>query len=269
MTCWTIVLLITGLYLWWPRKKTQVWGAWLPRFNRKPYVVLRDLHAVSGVYVWAIAVCIACTGLMYTFFWGQGYGYVAQKTGAYEIFTNPPKSKSSAETPRLPMDEYVKVAQAQTPHKTISVTMPTQPDLAIIAFAINEVGPTTAATTVIDHASGEVLMHRTNSGFPALSWWATWNYPLHVGSILGLPTKILWLLACIALILMPITGIWMWWHRRPEGRTGFPRKPATQVPRWLAATIAALCFVLPALGLSILAILLGEQIYARLGRVST
>jgi uncharacterized iron-regulated membrane protein len=266
MTCWTIVLLITGLYLWWPRKRGQVWGTWLPRLNRQPYVILRDLHAVSGVYLWAVALIIACTGLIYTYVWGSGYSYVAQKTGAYAIFTNPPKSKSPADAVRLPMDRIVAVAAAKTPDKTLSIRMPQTPDQAYIVFAINEIGPTTGATTVIDHASGEILMHRTNSEFPALSWWNTWNYSLHVGSILGLPTKILWLCACLALIAMPITGILMWWRRRPEGKSGFPRKPELKVPRWLATVIAALCFVLPALGLSVLAILVGEQIYARLGR---
>lgn len=259
MTCWTIVLLITGLYLWWPRKRAQVWGTWLPRLKRQPYVILRDLHAVSGVYVWAVALTIACTGLIYTYVWGSGYSYAAQKTGAYEIFTNPPKSTSPADAPRLPMDRIVAVAAAKTPDKTLSIRMPQTPDQAYIAFAVNEIGPTTGATTVIDHASGEILMHRTNREFPALSWWSTWNYPLHVGSILGLPTKILWLTACIVLMLMPITGAWMWWHRRPAGQAGLPRKPETKVPRWLAATIAALCFVLPALGASLLVILVGER----------
>jgi hypothetical protein len=159
----------------------------------------------------------------------------------------------------MPMDRVVAVAAQQMPDTTLSVRVPQTADGAYVVFAIHEIGPTTGATTVIDHATGEVLMHRTNSQFPALSWWATWNYPLHVGSILGLPTKILWLLACIVLMLMPITGVWMWWQRRPKGRSGFPRKPDTKVPRWLAGVIAALCFVLPALGASVLLIILGER----------
>ncbi len=259
MTCWTIVLLITGLYLWWPRKRGQVWGAWLPRLKRQRYVVLRDLHAVCGVYAWAVALTIACTGLIYTFVWGQGYAYVARESGAYDIFINPPKSNSSAETPRMPLDHVVAVAAAKMPDATLSIRLPQTADAAYVAFAVHEIGPTTGATTVIDHATGEILMHRTNSQFPALSWWATWNYPLHVGSILGLPTKILWLLACFVLMLMPITGVWMWWHRRPTGKAGLPGKPDTKVPRWLAGVIVALCFVLPALGASVLVLLIGEQ----------
>lgn len=30
--CWGIVLVVTGIYLWWPRRKTKFWGVVLPRF---------------------------------------------------------------------------------------------------------------------------------------------------------------------------------------------------------------------------------------------
>ena len=53
-TCWGIVLVATGIYLWWPQKANQVWGVWLPRLRAKPYVVLRDLHTVVGFYVAAV-----------------------------------------------------------------------------------------------------------------------------------------------------------------------------------------------------------------------
>ena len=85
-TCWTIVLAATGIYLWWPQKANQAWGVWLPRLRAKPYVVLRDLHTVTGIYVAIVAIVIALTGLIYTYVWGRGFQYAAQKTEAYDIF---------------------------------------------------------------------------------------------------------------------------------------------------------------------------------------
>jgi uncharacterized iron-regulated membrane protein len=72
-TCWAIVLVATGMYLWWPRKWNQLWGVWLPRLRRKPYVALRDLHSVGGIYVGIIAILISLTGLIYTYAWGSGF----------------------------------------------------------------------------------------------------------------------------------------------------------------------------------------------------
>src|SRR5205814_1518123 len=65
----------------------------------------------------------------------------------------------------------------------------------------------------------------------------TWNYPLHVGSIWGLPTKFLWLVTCVILMTLPVTGIWMWWQRRPTGRLGLPHRVNASRPRWLFAPL--------------------------------
>ncbi len=84
-----------------------------------------------------------------------------------------------------------------------------------------------------------------------------------MGSILGLPTKILWLAACVALMAMPVTGVWMRWQRRPKGTAGLPRKSDVHVPRWLVVVICSLGFVLPVLGMSLVAILSGEWLVRR------
>ena len=115
VTCWTVVLLVTGTYLWWPRKSSQVWGVWLPRLRKHPYVILRDLHSVGGIYVAAIALVIALTGLMYTYAWGGGFNYVAQKTDTYELFTKPTLCTSPPEAKDLPIDRIVEVAREEMP----------------------------------------------------------------------------------------------------------------------------------------------------------
>jgi uncharacterized iron-regulated membrane protein len=263
VTCWTIVLLVTGTYLWWPRSRTKVWGAWLPRLRRHPYLALRDLHAVSGVYAALVALLIACTGLIYTYVWGQGYQLAALKTGAYEVFYNPPQSRSPAETARLPLDQITAVAAKAMPGCTVGTTIPRDPRGAFVVFGTRPIGPSSDGVVIVDHATGEVLQQRTTSQYKALGWWASWNYPLHVGSVLGLWTKVPWLVARLVLMLLPVTGVWMWWHRRPKGRSGFPRKPEVRVPRWLVGVILLLAAVLPALGLSIVAILLGDAAFAK------
>ncbi|REK06833.1 MAG: PepSY domain-containing protein [Planctomycetota bacterium] len=264
VTCWTIVLLASGVYLWRPRGRKRLWGAWLPRLRRHPYVTLRDLHAVSGAYVAIVLLVIAGTGMLYTYVWGTGYRYVANQTAAYDIFVNPPKSHSSAETPRLPLDAIVAAADRTMPDATLSITLPHDPDGAYVVFATRPLGPFSDELAVIDHCTGEVIEHRLNREYSTLGWWATWNYPLHVGSVLGWWTKVPWLVACLVLMLLPVTGVWMWWQRRPRGRTGFPRKVQSRIPRTLVLGIVLLGAVLPALGLSVVAILLGDVAVNRL-----
>ncbi len=38
--CWAIILLVTGLYIWWPRNKKAIWGTILPRLHKKRATIL-------------------------------------------------------------------------------------------------------------------------------------------------------------------------------------------------------------------------------------
>jgi uncharacterized iron-regulated membrane protein len=56
----------------------------------------------------------------------------------------------------------------------------------------------------------------------------------------------------------------MWWVRRPKEKTGFPHRPKDFKPaKWLILTICALGVVTPAMGLSLLLILLGDWVVRR------
>ena len=123
-TCWAIVLVATGIYLWWPQKANQVWGVWLPRLRAKPYVVLRDLHTVVGFYIAVVAIVISLTGLIYTYVWGVGFRYAAQKTEAYDLIMKPRLSKSAPEAKDLSIDRIVQIAQQKMPGNNLTRFVP-------------------------------------------------------------------------------------------------------------------------------------------------
>lgn len=257
-TGWTIVLLITGLYLWWPRKTEKVKGVLAPRLWAKPYVVLRDLHALAGFYLLPVALTIACTGLLYTLVWGAGYGYAAKQTSAV---AEQPSSVSDPEAQPLPLDEAFAIARRHYPDAAeLRLTPPAKATGALVFSARGDTGPRNQGSLALDRSTGEVLKDTPLSQASALRWWSSWNYPLHVGSVLGMPTKVIWFIACMILTALPITGLWMWWQRRPKGRTGLPRRPDVRVPWWLVGVITLLSLALPVVGLSVLLILLGEWV---------
>ena len=105
-----------------------------------PYIALRDLHSVCGVYAWAIALVIVATGLVYTYVWGGGFNYAAVRSGTYEIFANPPESISPAELPRVALDEIVAVADRELPDCTLFVRLPRGPRGASLCSAHGPVG---------------------------------------------------------------------------------------------------------------------------------
>ena len=66
---WTGLLVLSGVYLWWPRGRRQ--GVWsLRRWHPGQRVFWRDLHAVGGVAVGGVLLFLALTGMPWSGVWG-------------------------------------------------------------------------------------------------------------------------------------------------------------------------------------------------------
>ncbi|WP_309828029.1 PepSY domain-containing protein [Paracidovorax wautersii] len=85
---WALVLVATGLYLWWPRGAGAVRRGGVVTVRGRPWqrVFWRDLHAVTGVGVGLVLAFLALTGLPWSVLWGsqvnawangQNFGYPA------------------------------------------------------------------------------------------------------------------------------------------------------------------------------------------------
>jgi len=266
---WTVVLLITGLYLWWPKRPAQTLGVWRPRWRAKPYTVLRDLHSVFGFYLLAPAFVIVVTGLFYSLVWGEAF-YLATHgaTGGAASKSVAPRAEKAApedapEGPTLSLDRVEELARARYPDRNLSIALADKPGRGVEVRAGNDFnnsyGPYVSAQFEIDRVDGTVRSHKTLAEDDRY-WWHGWVYPLHVGSVWGPATKVVWLLACLVLAALPVTGLWMWLVRRPSGRTGFPRRPERPLPLGLLASIVALGMLLPVVGASMILIVTGEYL---------
>lgn len=264
VTGWTIVLLVTGLYLWFPRRRKKFWGIVLPRLRAKPYTVLRDLHAVAGAWLAPITLMIAGTGLVYSLAWGSVYEYATLMSG--DDVTSAAKSEPTSVSVGLPLDQVVAIVRAHYPDAAfIDVALASPIDTLVARAKMSEqAGPRNRAVFTLNRSTGEVLSIKTNDQLPLLGRWrTTWNYPLHVGSILGMPTKVLWLMACLVLAALPITGLCMWWKRRPIGSLGLPKRLNRNVPWWLIGAIGITSVFLPMVGISVVLILMSENLARR------
>ncbi|HVX57160.1 MAG TPA: PepSY domain-containing protein, partial [Candidatus Saccharimonadales bacterium] len=71
---WAIVMILSGLYLWWPRG-TRLAGVLWPRLGASGRPLWRDLHAVIGFWVSALALFMLMSGLP----WAKGWGTYFQE----------------------------------------------------------------------------------------------------------------------------------------------------------------------------------------------
>ncbi len=77
---WAIMMILTGLFLWWPNGRSLAGVVW-PRLGRGSRVFWRDLHAVTGFWVSGLALVLLVTGLPWAHVWGSGFKAVREQMG--------------------------------------------------------------------------------------------------------------------------------------------------------------------------------------------
>jgi uncharacterized iron-regulated membrane protein len=232
-----LVMLGTGLVLWWPKRKherkqrlTIKWGAKWRRLNY-------DLHQVLGFYIAAGAFIIALTGLFMSFgSWLQAASTIANTGQHYPLEETPPTvdTLAAATAPALPL---VDVAYQQVRQQS-----PTA-DMVVVGPATDRKQPVYCLTYekalhyyhrdeyYFHPVSGQLLRalpHATKSNGKKLG---DLNYDLHTGQLLGLGGKIVAFLISLVSASLPVTGTLLWWGRRHK-------KPKPRQSAVLAATSA-------------------------------
>jgi uncharacterized iron-regulated membrane protein len=75
--CWTLVMIGTGVALWWPRGKTGLSAALVPRLALKGRALWKNLHAVMGIWLALGALAFVLTGLPWSGSWGKQFKALA------------------------------------------------------------------------------------------------------------------------------------------------------------------------------------------------
>ena len=134
----------------------------------------------------------------------------------------------------------------------------------MIGYAFD--APSDEKTVHVDRYGGQVVSTYGFDDYPLLAKVVSQGIGLHEGRSLGLWSFWGSALMCVAVIFMCVTGPLMWWRRRPRGaaRIGAPRgrMPIGSTPA-LAVLLVALGIFLPLFGISLLAVLLLDQLVLR------
>ncbi|MNP04861.1 hypothetical protein D3C76_967960 [compost metagenome] len=91
---------------------------------------------------------------------------------------------------------------------------------------------------------------------------------LHEGKMFGLVNQIVVLLICLMILLSAVSGVVIWWKRRPQGKFGVPPL-RHDLPKWKTAMVImfALAVAFPLVGASLVAVwLLDRLLLSRINR---
>jgi len=82
MASWMIILIITGVYLWWPRGAAW-WRVFVPKFGEGPgkRETWRKVHGMGGAWIGGVVLVILFFGLPWTQVWGDGFNKAKDLVG--------------------------------------------------------------------------------------------------------------------------------------------------------------------------------------------
>lgn len=252
--CWAIVMIVTGLYLWWPRRRS-LWQALQPRFRAGPRMLLRDLHAIVAVSFASVLLFFLVSALPWTAFWGgELLSRVQHFTGQESPagFSIGGASAAQITAAGKSIDAVVKAAREQGVTGAIAIQL--SPWRGASLFVTNRTSSLYDDRILnADVATGQISGDFRNDDLPVIPRLVAVGIHVHQGDFGPLN---LWLntLLALALIWLSATGIASWWIRRPSGRVGLP--PAGNAP-WPVGVIILLYVagvLLPIFGLSVIAI---------------
>jgi uncharacterized iron-regulated membrane protein len=203
---------VSGIYLWWPLKRTQVkFGASLRR-------VSFDLHNAIGFFSSVFIFMLASTGLI------KSYGDQLQPL--FDRITGAPAmTRALASNPsgaQIGMDQAVAAAQRELPGAAVARLTPPKGEFGSYLVSMKFPGDSTApgrSWVVIDQYSAKVLGSQDARTAPAGAQVLIVNRAIHVGGLYGVATRILVFLVSLGVILQTLTGIVLWRKKRASKAT--------------------------------------------------
>ncbi|MBA2875690.1 PepSY-associated TM helix domain-containing protein [Thermaerobacillus caldiproteolyticus] len=285
--CWALILLLTGLYIWWPRNKSSIWGTFFPRLRKKGRPFWRDMHAVLGFWLTGGILLLILTGLPWTGVMGEGINWLATstKTGyppfSFSFGPKPesvtvtkevaqdvpwaaenlpvPASKINGYVP-LSIDDVDKIAEKEHIIKPFTISMPQGPT-GVFTIATSKTSPKDNATLHVDQYTGQVLSDVRFSDYGIMAKAITIGIALHEGRLFGLVNQMINLIACLGLILIAVSSFVMWRKRKPQGKLGAPAKAQDKkVMRAVTVMMFVMGCIMPLVGISIIAVLLLDKL---------
>lgn len=286
---WAIVMIMTGLYLWWPRERRLAGVIW-PRLSSRGRTFWRDLHAVVGFWVSIFALVLLCTGLPWAAVWGSAFrsvraemgwiktaqqwtvGGVATPQAAASEHTHDAAGRQTAEIDSkmlANLQAVVTIAARERLAFPVVIVPPQAPQrfaAPVAAWTVkSEAQNRTLQTSILfDPASLKQISREDFADRHPIDRVIGYGVAWHEGQLFGWPNQLAGVLTALSLIALTVTGFVMWWRRKPEGALGAPLRPDRPVnAKFLAVCLAVLAALLPMLAVSLVIVTVLDRFLVR------
>lgn len=271
---WAIVMVLSGLYLWWPRQARGLAGVLYPRLKSGAKTFWRDIHAVTGVWVSACALFLLVTGMPWATVWGGAFNQVRAWTGTAGVsqdwFASAADEHAHHRAQDMgvthaghgdaSIDAVITRATALSLAPPVLVTPPTasSPYWQVKSDTANR---PQGADAWLDPVTAELAARRDFSERHIIDRIVAYGIAAHEGQLFGLANQILMLVTALGLVLLCVSAFVMWRRRAPAGVLGAPPPIPNSRIGWGLAIIIVVCGILfPVLGISLVIVALLERL---------
>ncbi|WP_434361919.1 PepSY domain-containing protein [Parasalinivibrio latis] len=288
-----IIMIVSGLYLWLPRSHSQKLSFFRIRMMSGSRIFLRDLHANLGGASIVVLLFFLLSGLAWTGVWGSklvqpwssfpeeryknvpvsDINHATMNTGSVEEvpwnleLTKMPASRTGIENQSGVQNLDTVAAQAAALGlTTYRINLPLKPEgvytisAATMSGDIND--PTEDITVHIDRYTGEILANIGWEDYNLMAKAMAAGVALHEG---GLGTWNLWVntVFCLFVLLIAVSGVIMWWQRRPQNAKGLeapPRQLDIKLTRSFLFVMVAVSVLVPLAAVALIGFLLFDYL---------
>ncbi len=239
-----VVMLLSGLVLWWPKNRSAAKQRFSVKWSAKWRRVNYDLHNVFGFYVVMVGLVLGLTGLVWGFQWFAKSVYWSTSGGkSLAMYAEPLSDTTKRGVQRAqPATDLLwrQVMQQEPDLKSVEVHFP-EAKTGSILISTNTLHDNTSRTDfrfydqytlteqTVTHPYGRY--HRASTADKI----ARLNYDIHTGAVWGLPGKLLMFFASLICASLPVTGTIIWWGRRTKKK---PTRTKTQNRQPVAKALA-------------------------------
>lgn len=289
-----IVLIVTGAYMAWPRGGQGWTRVLLPDLSARGRSAWKSLHVSVAFWVGLVLAFFLLTGLAWAGIWG---GHFVQPWGSFPAAkwddvpksdathaalatpglkevpwgleqTPMPASGSSAGRPGIPTGQPVNLDTVDAYARSIGfggqfhIAVP-QDDTGVYSISADSMSgdlsdPAGDRFVHLDQYTGRVLAEAAFADYSPMAKLMAVGIALHQGDM-GLVSAWANVVFCLAVAFLCVSGIVMWWKRRPAnaGRLVAPRAPA-DAALWKTGAVVMLVVALafPLSGAVLVAVLL-------------
>jgi len=221
-----VLLIGLGLIVWWPGSKRLARRGLLLRLRRGWKKVNYDLHNVMGFYASLYLLLLSLTGIILgmpvlrtiaeRLVYGDRAAVASQERQTPPAATPLPTGREASDETGPNFDRILERADQEIPgaiQTNLALPPPSGGPIRVVRTMPDAPFPSAKDVLYFDDATSDLLRVERYADWSTGKKLDRLVFPIHAGSVLGWPTRVLAALVSLVAATLPITGAIIWFPR--------------------------------------------------------